>query len=151
MVEVGREDERLVRLFYAEREAALLLRERPPRDGLRLALRDTVLPGGSSAAEGVHQAVVVGEPEGEGGGVEAAGEAKAGGCDGGGAAEIELHGVVQLVGVYAVDLGDVEVAVGGEAVKDAVEDLGGYESQLRREHGVEEALEEGEDPHERSQ
>lgn len=85
-----------------------------------------MLPDGRSTGEGVEEAVVGGgEAEGEGGGVEVAGEVDmGGGGDGGGVGEVELDGAVELVGVDAVDFGDVEVAVGGGPVADAGEELG---------------------------
>ena len=43
------------------------------------------------------------------------------------------NGVVELVGVDAVYLGDVKVAVGGEPVGDSVEELCDGEAELRRE------------------
>lgn len=77
-----------------------------------------MFPEDGDAVEGVDHAVVVGEAEGDGGGVEGAREAEACAGDGDGGAEVELDGVVELVGVDAVDLGDVEVVVGGEPVED---------------------------------
>lgn len=92
------------------------------------------------AVEGVDDAVIVGEAEGEAAGVEGAREAKAVAGDGDGGAQVKLDGVVKLVGVDAVDLGDVEVAVGREAVEDPVEELDGGEPELRRKHRLEERL-----------
>ncbi|KAM1133294.1 hypothetical protein ACFX19_043269 [Malus domestica] len=55
-----------------------------------------------------------------GGGV----EVDAGASDGDRGFEVELHGVIELVGVDAIDLPDVEVVVGGELVENLVEELG---------------------------
>jgi hypothetical protein len=52
--------------------------------------------------------------------LERAGEAEAAASDGDRGAEINLDSVVELVGVDAVNLGDVEVAVGGEPVGDSI-------------------------------
>lgn len=109
----------------SESEAALFVGEGAPGEGRGLAGGDDVLPDDGSTGERVEEAVVGGEAEGEGGGVEVAGEVDmGGGGDGGGVGEVELDGVVELVGVDAVDFGDVEVAVGGERVADAGEELG---------------------------
>lgn len=78
-----------------------------------------MFPEDGNAEEDVDEVVGVGEAEGDGGGVGGAGEAKAAAGDGSGGAEVELGGVVELVGVHAVDLGDVVVAVGGAEVEDA--------------------------------
>lgn len=102
-----------------------------------------MLPEDGNAVEVVHHAVVVGEAEGDGAGVEGAREAEAGASDGDRGAEVELHGVVELVGVDAIDLRDVEVVVGGEPVEDLVEELGEGVAELRWEHCLEEALAEG--------
>ncbi|PON75966.1 hypothetical protein PanWU01x14_039170 [Parasponia andersonii] len=144
-VEVGGEDEVLVPLPDAEGEAPLVLRERSPREGLGLALRDDVFPEDSGAVEGIGDDVIVGEAEGDGAGVEGARQAEAAASEGGGGGEVELDGVVELVSVDAVDLRYVEVAVGGEAVEDLVEELHGGKAELRREDGLEERLAEGED------
>jgi len=85
-----------------------------------LPLGDDVFLDDGNAVVGVDDAVIVGEAEGDGTGVELAGEAEAAVGDGDGGAEIELDGVVELVGVDDVDLGDVEVAVGGEPVENPV-------------------------------
>jgi hypothetical protein len=73
-----------------------------------------------NAVVGVDDAVIVGEAEGDGTGVERVGEAEATASDGDRGAEINLDSVVELVGVDAVNLGDVEVAVGGEPVGDSI-------------------------------
>lgn len=146
-IEVGIEHQVFVLFPDPQSEAPLLLRQRPPREGLRLALGHHVLPLHRGAFVAVDEAVVVGEAEGDGGRVEAAGEAEAGAGDGRGGAQVELNSVVELVGVDAVDLGDVVVAVGGEVAEDAVEEFQGGEAELRREHRVEEALPEGPHPH----
>lgn len=105
---------------------------------------DDVFPDDGDGFVGVDDAVIVGEAEGDGAGVECAGEAEAAaGGDGDGGAEIELDGVVELVGVDAVDLGDVEVAVGGEPVGDPVQELESCEPELRWEDYLEEGLAEG--------
>jgi hypothetical protein len=85
-----------------------------------LPLGDDVFLDDGNAVVGVDDAVIVGEAEGDGTGVELAGEAEAAVGDGDRGAEIELDGVVELVGVDDVDLGDVEVAVGGEPVENPV-------------------------------
>ena len=77
-------------------------------------MRDDVFPEDVNAVKGVGDVVIVGEAEGEAAGVDGAREAEAVAGDGDGGAEVELDGVVELVGVDAVDLGDVIVAVGGE-------------------------------------
>jgi len=145
VIEVGIEDQGLVFLLDPEREATLLVGERTPGEGLGLPLRDHVLPEDVDAVEGVHDAVIVGEPEGEAAGVDSACETEAVSGDGNGGAEVELHGVVELVGVDAVDLRYVEVAVGGEAVEDPVEELDGSETELRWEDCLEDGLTEGKD------
>ena len=55
-----------------------------------------------------------------------------------------MDGVVELVGVDAVDFGDVEVNVGGEASEDLGEEFEGGETELRREDCLEDRLREGE-------
>ncbi|KAD5803322.1 hypothetical protein E3N88_14682 [Mikania micrantha] len=55
---------------------------------------------------------------------------------GGGRGQIKLHGVVELVGVDAVDLGDFVIAVGGKAVEKTVEEFDYGESELRRDDSV---------------
>ena len=143
MIQVRVEDQALVFLLDAEREAALLLGHWAPREGLGLSLRDDVLPEDGGGVEGVEDGVVVGEAEGDGGGVEGAREAEAvGGGDGGGA-EVELDGIVELVGVDAVDLRYVEVAEGGEELEESVDEFEGGVTELRWEYGVHEALAEG--------
>ena len=102
-----------------------------------------MLPQHVHAIEGVDDAVIVGQPEGEARGVDGACEAEAVTGDGDGGAQVELDGVVELVGVDAVDLRYVEVAVGGEAVEDTVEELHGSEAELRWEHCLEDGLAEG--------
>ena len=109
-----------------------------------MSLRDDVFPEDGGTVEGVGDGVIVGETEGEGGGVEGAGEAEAVAGDGDGGAEVELDSVVELVGVDAVDLRYVEVAVGGEQVEDPVEELHGGEPELRRENRLEDGLAESE-------
>lgn len=106
-----------------------------------------MLPNGGCAFECVDKAIVVGEAEGEDGGIEGTGEREAGASNGGGGAEVELNSVVELVGVNSVDLGDVEVAVSGEGAKETVEELRGCEAEIGREDSVEEALTEGENAH----
>lgn len=71
-----------------------------------------MFPQDPDAFVAVHEAVVVGQPEGDGAGVEPASEAQAVAGDGSGATEVQLDGVVEFVGVDAVDLCDVIVAVG---------------------------------------
>lgn len=132
-VEVRGEDQGFVSLLDAESEAALLLGQRSPGEGLSLSLRDDVFPEDGDVVEGVDDGVVVGEAEGDGGGVDGAGEAQTVAGDGDGGAEVELDGVVELVGVDAVDLRYVEVAVGGEEVEDSVEEFEEGETELRRE------------------
>ena len=106
-----------------------------------------MLPDDGDAVEGVDEGVVVGEAEGGGGGVQGAGEAEAAAGDGGGGgAQVELDGVVELVGVDAVDFGDVEVAVVGGRAEEAFEELEDGEPELRREDGVEDALAERQHP-----
>lgn len=55
-----------------------------------------------------------------------------------------MDGVVEFVGVDAVDFSDVEVDVGGEYTEELVEEFNGGETELRREDGLEEGLTEGE-------
>lgn len=140
VIEVGIEDQGLVFLLDPEREATLLVGEWAPGEGLGLPLRHHVLPEDVHAVEGVHDAVIVGEPEGEAARVDGACEAEPVPGDGDGGAEVELHGVVELVGVDAVDLRYVEVAVGGEAVEDPIEELDGSETEFRGEHCLEDGL-----------
>ena len=102
-----------------------------------------MLPQHVHAVEGVHDAVIVREAEGEPGRVHGACEAQPVAGDGDGGAQVQLDGVVELVGVHTVDLRYVEVAVGGEAVEDPVEELHGSEAQLRWEHCLEDGLAEG--------
>lgn len=135
-IEVRAEHQLFVLFPHPQSEAPLLLRQGAPREGLRLALGDDVLPLDGDPLVGVDEAVVVGEAECYGGGVEAAGEAEAVAGDGGGGAEVELDGVVELVGVDAVDLGDVVVAEGGEIAEEAVEEFEGGEAELRWENRV---------------
>ena len=144
-VEVRGEDQGFVSLLDAESEAALLLGQRSPGEGLSLSLRDDVFPEDGDVVEGVDDGVVVGEAEGDGGGVEGAREAEAGGGGdgGGGGAEVELDGIVELVGVDAVDLRYVEVAEGGEELEESVYEFEGGVTELRWEYGVHEALAEG--------
>lgn len=111
VIQVGVEDEGFVPLFNSKGEASLLIWEGAPGEGLRLTLRDHVLPPGGDPVEGIHERIIVGQAVGEAAGIECSGEADAAAGDGGGAAEIELDRVVELVGVDPVDLGDVEVAV----------------------------------------
>ena len=145
VIQVRVEDQALVSLLDAEREAALLLGHWAPGEGLGLSLRDDVLPEDGGGVEGVDDGVVGGEAEGDGGGVEGAREAEAGGGGdgGGGGAEVELDGIVELVGVDAVDLRYVEVAEGGEELEESVDEFEGGVTELRWEYGVHEALEEG--------
>lgn len=98
-----------------------------------------MLPPEGDPTEGVEEGVIVGQAEGDGGGVDGAGKAEAAGGGGGrgGGAEVELDGVVELVGVDAVDLGDVEVAVGREVVGEAVDEFEERESELWGENGGE--------------
>ncbi|KAL2558973.1 Uncharacterized protein Fot_03712 [Forsythia ovata] len=128
-------------------EASFLFRKRSPRKHLGLPLTDNVFPFDGCAIIGIHEAVVVGEAEGDGARIEAAREAEAGADDGGGATEIELDGVVELVGVDTVDLGDVIVAVGGELVEEAVEELEGGKPELWREDCLQKALTKSPHPH----
>nr|GMD74268.1 hypothetical protein CR513_06367 [Ipomoea batatas] len=148
VVEVGAEDGGFVLLFSPEEKPAFLLREWAPREGGRLAGGDHVLPHHAHAVVTVCQAVVVAEAEGDGAGVEAAGQAEpVARAHPRRAAQVELHRVVELVGVHAVDLRYVVVAVGGEPAAEAVEEFHGGETELRREHRVQEALAESPDPH----
>lgn len=112
-------------LLNPKSEDPLLVGYGSPGERLRRELSDEMLPLENGAFEGVEEGVVVREAEGDGGGVEVASEAEAaGGADGGGGGgEVELDGGVELIGVDAVDLGDVVVAVGGEAVVDAAEEF----------------------------
>lgn len=102
-----------------------------------------MLPEDGDAIEGVHHAVIVREPKSDGAGVEGTCQAEAAAGDGDGGAQVELDGVVELVGVHAVDLRDVEVVVGGEPVEDLVEELHEGEAKLWWEDCLEEALAEG--------
>ena len=110
-----------------------------------MLLRHDVLPEDGDPIEGVHQGVVVGEAEGGGRGIQGPGKAQPATGDGGGGARVELDNVVELVGVDAIDFSDIEVAVGG-AVEEAFEELQHCKPELRREHGAEDALEEGQHP-----
>ncbi|WVZ11712.1 hypothetical protein V8G54_016242 [Vigna mungo] len=143
VIEVGIEDQGLVFLLDTEREATLLVGERTPGEGLGLPLSDHVLPEDVDAVEGVHDAVIVGEAEGKAAGVDSACETEAVSGDGNRGAEVELHGVVELVGVDAVDLGYVKVAVGGEAVEDTIEEFDGSKTEFGRENCLEDGLTEG--------
>lgn len=98
------------------------------------------------AVEGVHHAVVVGEAKGDGRGVEGARQAQPRAGDRNRGAQVQLDGVVQLVGVDSVDLGDVEVVVGREPVEDFAGQFQKSEPELRREHCLKKALAEGQDP-----
>uniref|UniRef100_A0A7C9CC09 Uncharacterized protein n=1 Tax=Opuntia streptacantha TaxID=393608 RepID=A0A7C9CC09_OPUST len=126
VVQVPVQDTFFVGLLDPEGEDPFLVGHGSPGECLRRgALTDEVLPLEHGAVEGVEESVVVGEAEGDGGGVEVAGEGEAAGRadGGGGGGEVELDGGVELVGVDAVDLGDVVVAVGGEMVADAAEEF----------------------------
>lgn len=112
---------------------------------MRVSLRDDVFPEDVNAVKGVGDVVIVGEAEGEAAGVDGAREAEAVAGDGDGGAEVELDGVVELVGVDAVYLRYVEVAVGGEAVEEAVEEFNGRETEFWWEHCLEKRLAERED------
>jgi len=151
VVQVGVEDEILVGLPDPECEAALLVGEGTPREGTGPALHDHVLPLDSNAVKDVVHAVVFGEAESGGAGVEGAtkGEAAGGGADEG--AEVELDVVVELIGVRTVDLDDVVGAVGGETVEGPVQELEGGEPELRWEHHLHEALAKGQQLQERGQ
>lgn len=120
VIQIRIENHLLVALLDSESEASFFFRQRAPRESLGLPLGDDVFPDDGDAVVGVDDAVIVGEAEGDGAGVERAGEAETAAGDGDGGAQIELDGVVELVGVDAVDLRDVEVAVGGEPVGDPV-------------------------------
>lgn len=102
-----------------------------------------MLPQHRHAVEGVDDAVIVGEAEGNGAGVEGASEAESASGDGHGGAQVQLHRVVQLVRVDSVDLRDVEVAIGREPVEDPGEELHKSETKLWWENYLEEALTEG--------
>lgn len=105
-----------------------------------MSLSDDVFPEHIDAVKGVDDGVIVGEAEGEGAGVEGACEAETVAGDGDGGAEVELDGVVELVGVDAVNLRYVEVAVGGEAVEDSEEEFQGSEAKLWWEHCLKDGL-----------
>ncbi|KAK7251002.1 hypothetical protein RIF29_33852 [Crotalaria pallida] len=92
-----------------EREATLLVGDWAPREGLGLSLGDDVFPEDIDAVESVGDGVIVGEAESESAKVEGAGETETGAGEGDRVAEVKLDGVVELVGVDAVNLGDVEV------------------------------------------
>lgn len=146
----------MVLLFDFESETSFFFRQWAPREGLGLSLSDDMLPLDFNAVEDVDEAVVIGKAEGDGGGVEGAGEAEAAttvGCGGSGdgGSEVELGGVVKLVGVDTVDLGDVVVAVVGEGVEEAGEELKECEAEFRGEECVEECLAQGPHAHERGQ
>lgn len=143
VIEVGLEDEILVLFPDTESETTLLVGQWAPGEGMGLAVGDNVFPDDGDAAEDVEEAVVVGEGEGDGGGVGGTREGEAVAGDGGGGAEVELGGVVEFVGVDAVDLGDFVEAVGGEPVEEALEEFQGGEPELRWQDCVEEALAEG--------
>ena len=123
MVEVGLENHRLVLFPDSQSENSFLLRNRAPREGLGMPLSDDVLPRRGNAIKGVYEAVVVAETKGEGGGVDLTAEAETAAGDGETAAEVELDGVVKLVGADAVNLCYLEVAVGGEEAESAVGEL----------------------------
>lgn len=112
-----------------------------------MALRDYVLPHHLYAVVNVDETVIVGQAEGDCTGIEAAGEAEPISGDGGGAGKVELDGVVQLVGVDAVDFGDVVVTVRRDPVEDTLKDFDRSKPELRREDGVEDALAEGPNAH----
>ncbi|KAL2459359.1 Uncharacterized protein Fot_55048 [Forsythia ovata] len=128
-------------------EASFLFRQRSTRKRLGLSLTDNMFSFDGCAIIGIHEAVVVGEAKGNGAGIEAAREAEAGVDDGGGATEIELDGVVELVGVDTVDLGDVIVVVGREPVEEVVEELEGGKPKLRRKDCLQKALTKSPHPH----
>ncbi|KAJ1289780.1 hypothetical protein BS78_02G190600, partial [Paspalum vaginatum] len=152
VVQVRREQLVPVPAADAEREPALLLGERPPREALPLARRHHVLPRDGRAREGVHHAVAGGQPEGEGGGVERARQAEPRARRRRRrAAEVQLHGVVDLVGAHTVHLRHVEVAVGGEGPRQPPQQTRHRRSELRREHRVQHALQERERAHQRRQ
>lgn len=136
VVQVGVEDQVFVFLLDPEREPTLLLRHWPPGEGLGLSLRDDVFPDDGDGVEGVHDGVVVGEAEGDWGGVDGAREAEAVSGDGDGGAEVELDGIVKLVGVDAVNLRYVEVTEGGEELEDSVETFEEGETELRWEYWI---------------
>lgn len=93
-----------------------------------------MFPEDGDAVESVDDGVVVGETERDGGGVDGASEAQTVSGDGNGGAQVELDGVVELVGVDAVDFCYVEVAVGREEVEDSVEEFEESETELRWEY-----------------
>ncbi|CAH8337164.1 unnamed protein product [Eruca vesicaria subsp. sativa] len=139
VIQVRVKNQDFVLFLDPEREASLLLGHWSPGEGLGLSLCDDVFPEDGDGVERVGDGVVVGEAEGDGGGVEGAGEGEAVGGEGGdgGGGEVELDGIVELVGVDAVvDLGDVEVAEGGEELEEAVDEFEGGETELRWEDGV---------------
>jgi len=120
VVQIRIKNQLLVTLLDSESEASLFFRQRAPQESLRLPLGDNVFLDDGNNVVGVGDAIIVREAKGDGTGVERMGEAEVAADDGDEGAEIELDGVVELVGVDAVDLGDVEVAVGGEPVGDPV-------------------------------
>ncbi|KAF1875776.1 hypothetical protein Lal_00006406 [Lupinus albus] len=113
-------DQGFILFLDPEREATLLIGEWSPREGLRLSLGNDMFPEDINAVKSIGDGVIVGKTEGESGGVEGTCEAETGSGDGDMGAEVELDGVVEFVGVDAVNLRDVEVAVGGEAVEEMV-------------------------------
>uniref|UniRef100_A0A8R7UIG2 Uncharacterized protein n=1 Tax=Triticum urartu TaxID=4572 RepID=A0A8R7UIG2_TRIUA len=131
-----------------ERERRFLLGERarrsrgtgpaPPR-----------LPRDAGAAEDVDDAVAGGEPKVKEVALCGRPEAEPGPRRRRGrAAEVELHGVVDLVVAHPVRLRDVEVAVGREGAGEAPEQPRQRRPQLRREHGVQHPLQERQRAHE---
>ncbi|KAK8661082.1 hypothetical protein V6N13_051984 [Hibiscus sabdariffa] len=140
------EDQGLVFLLDPESEPSLLLRQWSPSKSLGLPLNHDMLPQHGGAAERIEDTVIVGETERSGGRVESTSEAQAVAIVGNEGTEIELDGVVEFVGADAVDLGDVEVAVGREEMEETVEESETEEAELRWENQLEEALAKGQNP-----
>lgn len=99
------------------------------------------------AVVGIYQAVVAGKVEGDGARIKGAVEAEAVGGKSGGAAEIELHGVLKLVGVDTVDFCDFIVAVRCEGVKNFAEEFKKGKSEFLWEDCVQNGLAECPQPH----
>lgn len=101
----------------------------------------------NSTIECVNERIVIGKPKSDGAGIESPCETEAIPSDGGRAAQVELNGVVKLIGINAVDLRYVIVAIGREPVADAMDEFEGRKTDFCWENCLKEALTESPYPH----
>ena len=108
-----------------------------------------MLPYNFNAVISIDEPIIIGKPESDGRGVEAAGKTQPVAGNGCGAGKVELDRIVEFVSVDTVNLRNVVVAVRRSPVENPLKYFYRGETEFWWENGVEYALTEGPDAHER--